>query len=66
MYLQKPKWITKAKEATILGNFAVKTVRKIMSYRQDTVVEVYKRKTCLLTDISVLTYDNISVIENEK
>ena len=44
---------------------AIQTDRKIKNNRPDLVVKDYKRKTCLLIDISVPT-DNLSVKEYDE
>ena len=46
--------------------FSIQTDRKIKSNRPGIVVKEYKRKTCALIDIALLTDNNISVIEFNK
>ena len=58
--------MTEAESTTILWNFALQTDRKIKCNRPDFVVKDYKRKTCLLIDISVPTDNNMSVTEYNK
>ena len=57
--------ILEEKRATILGDFAIETDRKIKKNRPDLVVKDYKRKKCLLIDMSVPT-DNIWVKEYDE
>ena len=58
--------IQETKGGTILLDFAIQTDRKIKSYRPDLIIKDYKRKICLLIDMSVSTDDNISVKEKNK
>ena len=63
LYKHQSEPISKEKEVTILQDFVIQTDKK---YRPDLVVKDYKKKICLLIDMSVLTSNNISVKEYNK
>ena len=65
-YKNQPEPITKAKIATIFWDFAIQTNRKIKITRPDIMVRNYKRKICLLINMSVPKDKNISVKEYNK
>ena len=62
----KHQQITEAKWTTILWAFSIQTDWKIKSNRLNIEVKNYKKKTCLLIDMSALTDDKISVQEYHK
>ena len=47
----QPAPITESKKATIVGDLAIETARRIKSNRKDIVVKVYKRKSYLLINV---------------
>ena len=73
MEFWKKKWhkhqadpITEAQEATILSDFDILTDSKIKSNEPNIVVKYYKRKICLLIDMSEWTDNNISIKKYNK
>ena len=65
-YKQQPETITEVKGASILWDFPIETDRKLKRNRPGLVVKDYKRKICLLIEISVPTDNNISVKEYDE
>ena len=63
LYEHKPQPVVEGDNVTLLWDFPIRTDRNIQANRADIIVMDFKKKTCLLIDMSIPTDQNIPAKE---